>query len=217
MAQFFVMLKQFAAKKFPNLNNMNMKKFSLLAVAVCAAIITKAQHPHWGVKGGINISDINVERGSDPDTRVGIHLGGLAHIHLSKHFAVQPELMYSNQGAERRDNRNDYKTKLHYINIPVLLQFMTGSGFRLQTGPQFGVLMGAKYKVNDTETDIDDNYKTPDFSWSFGASYVTRKGLGFDARYNHGLSNINDNPGNDYRNRVVQLGVFYQFRVTEYR
>lgn len=194
-----------------------MKKLFLIFTFVCAVIATRAQHPHWGIKGGINVANIDIQNGSDPNARVGIHLGGLAHIHLSEHFALQPELMYSNQGAERSTNNAEFKTKLHYINIPVLLQFMTGSGFRLQTGPQLGVLMGAKYKVNDVETDIDDNYETPDFSWSFGGSYVTRKGLGFDARYNHGISNINDAPGNKYTNRVFQFGVFYQFRVSEYR
>ena len=158
-----------------------MKKFFLLAGTLCAVIVVQAQHPHWGIKGGINVANLDVQHGSDPDSRVGIHLGGLAHIHLSEHFALQPELMYSNQGAERSTNNANYKTKLHYINVPVLLQFMTGSGFGLQTGPQLGVLMSAKYKVNDTETDIDDSYKTPDFSWSFGASYVTRRGLGFAA------------------------------------
>ena len=194
-----------------------MKKLFLILTCVCAFVATRAQHPHWGIKGGINVANIDIENGSDPNARVGIHLGGLAHIHLSEHFALQPELMYSNQGAERSTNNAEFKTKLHYINIPVLLQFMTGSGFRLQTGPQLGVLMGARYKVNDIETDIDDNYETPDFSWSFGASYVTRKGLGFDARYNHGISNINDAPGERYTNRVFQFGVFYQFRVSEYR
>ena len=194
-----------------------MKRFSILLAGVCTVLFSYAQHPHWGLKGGINVSNLEIQHGADPNTRIGIHLGGLAHIHLSEHFALQPELMYSNQGAERTANNVEYKTKLHYINLPVLLQFMTGSGFRLQTGPQLGVLMSAKYKVNDTETDIDDNYKTPDFSWSFGACYVSMKGLGVDARYNLGLSNINDAPGNKYRNRVFQFGVFYQFRVSEYR
>lgn len=194
-----------------------MKKLFLVVASLCGVVITHAQHPHWGIKGGINIANLNANRGTDPDARVGIHVGGLAHIHLSEHFALQPELMYSHQGAEREVGNALYKTKLHYVNVPVLLQFMTGSGFRLQTGPQFGALLSAKSKVNDTETDADDNFKTPEFSWSFGASYVTMKGLGFDARYNHGITNINDNPGVEYRNRVFQLGVFYQFRVTEYR
>lgn len=194
-----------------------MKKLFLVVAFVCGVIITYAQHPHWGIKGGINIANLKYNSGTDPEAKLGIHLGGLAHIHLSEHFALQPELMYSNQGAERRIGNADYKTKLHYVNLPVLVQFMTGSGFRLQTGPQFGALLAAKTKVNDTETDADDNFKTPDFSWSFGASYVTMKGLGFDARYNHGLTNINDAVGTEYRNRVIQLGIFYQFRVSEYR
>ena len=194
-----------------------MKNFVCIAVLASSMIAVRAQDPHWGIKGGVNVANIDIQRGADPGEKVGIHLGGLAHIHLSKHFALQPELIYSNQGAQRSSGNNEFKTKLHYINVPVLLQFMTGSGFRLQTGPQLGVLMSAKYKVNDTETDNDDNYKTPDFSWSFGASYVTMKGLGFDARYNQGISNINDASGNKYRNRVFQVGIFYQFRVSEYR
>lgn len=194
-----------------------MKKFFFVAAFFCAFITTKAQHPHWGIKGGLNVTNVDVQYGAKSDYKVGVHFGGLAHIHLSEHFALQPELMYSNQGNERTISNTQFKTKLHYINLPVLLQFMTGSGFRLQTGPQVGLLITAKSKVNDTETDVDDNYKTPDFSWSFGASYVTMKGFGVDARYNHGISNINDIAGNKYKNRVFQLGFFYQFRVSEYR
>jgi len=194
-----------------------MKKFLLITTSFCIICSIQAQHPHWGIKGGINVANIDVQQGSDLDAKIGIHLGGLAHIHLSEHFALQPELMYSNQGAEQISGSTEYKMKLHYVNVPVLLQFMTGSGFRLQTGPQVGVLVSAKSKVNDTETDVDDSYKTPDFSWAFGASYVTRKGLGFDARYNLGLSNINDIRGNKYKNRVFQFGLFYQWKVSEYR
>jgi hypothetical protein len=194
-----------------------MKKVLLIAASFCALIAANAQHPHWGIKGGVNVANIDIQHGTNPDYKAGMHFGGLAHIHLSPQFALQPELMYSNQGAQRTVGNTEYKTKLHYVNVPVLLQFMTGSGFRLQTGPQVGVLLSAKSKMNDTEIDVDDSYKTPDFSWAFGASYVTMKGLGFDARYNPGISNINDAPGNKYKNRVFQFGLFYQFRVSEYR
>ena len=194
-----------------------MKKFLWIAASFCIFATASAQHPHWGIKGGLNVANLNVQHGAELDYKLGVHIGGLAHIHLSDHFALQPELMYSNQGGEQNSGSTEYKTKLHYVNLPVLLQFMTGSGFRLQTGPQVGALLSAKSKVNDVEVEVDDNYKTPDFSWSFGASYVTMKGFGVDARYNHGISNINDAPGNKYKNRVFQFGVFYQFRVSEYR
>jgi hypothetical protein len=47
-------------------------------------------------------------------------------------------------------------------------------------------------KNDEESTDIKDDYKKVDFSWAFGASYVSNSGLGVDARYNLGISNIND-------------------------
>jgi hypothetical protein len=133
----------------------------------------------------------------------------LAHIHLSRSFAIQPEVVFSAQGAEYGNT----KLKANYVNIPVLAQYMFGNGFRLQTGPQLGILAGSEVKNGSTETDLDDVFKTTDFSWSFGTSYLTKSGLGLDARYNLGLSNINKNDnGAEIKNRVWQLGLFYQFR-----
>ena len=194
-----------------------MKSVCLAAVLIFTFVAVRAQHPHWGIKGGVNVSKLEIRNSTDLDHKVGMHIGGLAHIHLSPRLALQPELMYSNQGGELTMGNAEYKTKLHYVNLPLLLQYMTGSGFRLQTGPQVGVLVSARAKVNDTETDDDDSYETTDFSWSFGASYVTMKGFGVDARYNHGISNILDAPGSKFKNRVFQIGVFYKFRVSEYR
>jgi hypothetical protein len=119
--------------------------------------------------------------------------------------------MFSSQGREQKINGVNYRTNLSYINLPVLLQYMAGTGFRLQTGPQLGVLIDAESKAGNLETDVKKNYKTPDVSWALGASYLTDIGLGFDARYNIGLSNINDVSAAKIKNRVWQFGMFYQF------
>lgn len=174
-------------------------------------VITRAQNPdvHLGLKAGVNIASIHVENGNDWDSRTGFYAGGLAHIHLTKHFAVQPEVMYSGQGGEL----GSLKTKEGYINVPVLAQYMVNNGFRLQTGPQVGFLVCAKNKSGDVEVNVKDQLNTVDFAWSFGASYISKTGLGVDARYNLGLSNINDDEeiDNKAKNRVFQVGVFYQF------
>ena len=62
----------------------------------------KAQtsHAEFGLKGGVNIASIHNSVGNDFDSRVGFNIGGLAHIHMTKHFALQPELVYSLQGGE---------------------------------------------------------------------------------------------------------------------
>lgn len=166
---------------------------------------------HFGIKGGVNFANLEIEDVADGDHRTGFHVGGLAHIHVSRNFAIQPELVFSLQGREQTIGGTDYRTNLSYINLPVLLQYMAGTGFRLQTGPQLGILVNAETKVNDVEMDVKDSYKTPDISWAFGASYLTNAGIGFDARYNLGLSNIYDVGNGEIRNRVWQIGLFYQF------
>jgi hypothetical protein len=188
-----------------------MKKLFCIASAIILFVsILSAQQTHFGVKAGVNLSSVEIDNGDDYNSKAGIHVGGLAHIHISQHFALQPELIYSMQGGKDEDD-DDVKLKLNYINIPLLAQYMTLDGFRLQTGPQIGFLTSAKSKVGDVERSVKDDLSSVDFSWTFGAGYLFPSGFGVDARYNHGISNISDDEIFEARNRVFQFGVFYQF------
>jgi hypothetical protein len=182
-----------------------MKRIMISALMLLLIKSAFAQHVEYGIKGGVNFSTISDDAAAD--TKTGFHLGGLAHIHLTRAFAVQPEIVYSTQGAEY----NNGKLRLNYINVPVLGQYMFGNGFRLQTGPQVGILATSEFKSGHTETDVE-NYRRADFGWTFGAGYLTRMGVGIDARYNLGLTDVVKNNPNDLHNRVWQVGLFYQFR-----
>lgn len=197
-----------------------MKQFFVLFLSLAVAQTIMAQRgatTHFGIKGGVNIANIKIQNAADGDARVRFHAGGLAHIHISPHFALQPELMFSAQGRQETINGVKFKTNLSYINMPVLAQYMTGSGFRLQTGPQIGVLVDAETGIDGSEVNVDGNYDRFDLSWAVGASYLTKTGLGFDARYNVGLNNINDVNNVRMKNRVWQIGLFYQFMHTHRR
>jgi hypothetical protein len=185
-----------------------MKKAIIVFSVLVSSMAASAQHVAYGIKGGLNIADFSNDDGVDFNSRTSFHLGGLAHIHIAPHFALQPELVFSGQGAKY----SGIEYKMNYVNIPVLLQFMAGGGFRLQTGPQLGILASAKGESGGTTVDIKDQFKTVDLAWSFGAGYLTPVGFGIDARYNLGLSNVADDGGSDVKNNVIQLGVFYQLR-----
>ena len=182
-----------------------MKKILLTLMVIFAFNVLIAQHKHveFGIKGGVNFAALNYDDNSDMNTRTSFHIGGLAHVHLSKQFAIQPELMYSGQGA----NYSGADIKLSYINVPVIAQYMFGMGLRLETGPQFGFLVGAKAGDNDAM----DLFNGFDMSWAFGAGYITPGGFGVDARYNLGLTDISEG-NNNVKNSVWQLGLFYQFK-----
>jgi hypothetical protein len=188
-----------------------MKRFVSLAFPIFLVhfVFGQSNLVEFGLKGGVNIASFKIEPEFNSDSRVGFHLGMLTHIHLSDHFAAQPELMISSQGA---DYGNDGKDKFSYVNIPILVQYMFGPGFRVETGPQIGFLASAKSEQNDDDDiDIKDNFKTVDFSWAFGAGYLGNSGLGLDVRYNLGINDI-EKGADETSNRVWQVGLFYQFR-----
>jgi len=185
-----------------------MKTVLFCSVLLIVSAVVSAQYAdtHFGVKAGLNISSLDVKDGVDFDSKAGLYLGGLAHMHLSPHFAVQPEVVYSQQGGK---DGND-KWNINYVNVPILLEYMAGNGFRIETGPQLGIKTAAKIKSGDVEVQNHD-VNTFDFSWPIGASYVFAGGIGVDVRYNIGITNVNDAESPVVRNRVFQIGLFYQF------
>lgn len=194
----------------------NMKLTTILLFLISLNGVLYAQphlHHNFGIKAGGNIAKFGQEK-INWDTRYSWHAGLLAHIHRSRHFAIQPELYYSAQGAEHVIVGIDRKIELGYLQLPVLFQYMTGSGFRFQGGPQVGFLMSAKQQLNGgTRTDVKDAFKKIDFGLTAGVSYVTKLNVGFDARYFYGLTDISTaNTGGNINNTLIQLGVFYLFK-----
>lgn len=198
-----------------------MKRAFFISAIMLGSFIIRAQQVELGLKSGLNAATVHGSTSSynySYDPRVSMYVGGLAHIRLTREFAIQPEVVFSGQGYKTGDN----VYRLNYLNVPVLLQYMFGSGFRLETGPQVGVLLTGKLK-NGNPGDIKKYYKDLDFAWTVGAGYLLPCGLGFDARFNAGIPKINDlNDDNlpdrtNRRNAVFQAGIFYQFRAMKHQ
>lgn len=191
-----------------------MRKFlAVLVVLVATGSSVFAQDVNIGIKGGLNSYTIGGDDTEDVNSKLGFNLGLLGHIHLSERFGLQPEIVYSTQGAKANDGNGDLKLNLDYINVPVLFQYMYDNGFRIHAGPQLGFLTSAKAKGDGVSVDIKDSFNSIDFALSIGASYVDpSSGFGVDARYNHGISNINEDDSSKAFNRGFQVGVFYLFK-----
>jgi hypothetical protein len=191
-----------------------MKPYYIFTMAaIMLALAATAQHVNIGIKAGLNIYTINNDNNAKYDPKAGLNLGLIGHIHLTKQLAFQPEIVYSGQGAKFTTAGVETKINLDYINLPLLFQYMFDNGFRIQAGPQIGFLVNAKSKTGSNATDIKNNLKTVDFGLGAGVGYVhPPTGFGVDARYNLGLSNINDNSTVKSYNRGFQVGVFYLFK-----
>lgn len=189
-----------------------MKKITLASLTLLLVFAASAQQARFGFKGGLNVSHLNNNDVEEFGSRLGYNVGFLAHIHVNRDVAVQPEIVYSSQGTRYTVSNGEHELHLDYVNIPVLLQFMFAGGVRFETGPQLGFLANVKDTRRGEETGnfTTDDFKSVDVSWAAGLGYVSASGLGIDARYNFGLSNINDAGTNRLRNSVFQVGLFYE-------
>jgi hypothetical protein len=194
-----------------------MKTLSLVAIGITSAIFSFAQTPKFGFKAGANISNIKWGNNTTGDSRIGLHAGGLMHIHLTPQWALQPEVYYSAEGGKVNSSvfpefsaNEEVTWKNDYVNIPLLLQYNFDNGFRLQAGPQLGLLVSSKVEDQDgIEDDADEVFKSTNVGLGFGLGYLSYSGLGIDARYNLGLSRITEPAYQEAKGRVFQIGLFY--------
>ena len=183
-----------------------MKKILLVTViAVLGLTNVNAQEIQFGAKGGLNFASISGDNTGYVDPVTAFNFGLVAEIPISEKFYFQPELMYSGQGY----SFNDDTIALNYLNIPLMGKYYLTKGFSLEAGPQIGFLLSAK---ND-KTDVKDSFNTVDFGVNFGLGYKLDNGLNFGARYNLGLSDINNIDNSSNKNRIgefqLSVGYFY--------
>lgn len=174
-----------------------MRKILLSAVAIVFAMgVSIAQHPTFGIKGGLNIATIGGDI-EEVESLTSFHIGGFAQFEFSDKFTLKPELLYSEQGAQN-ENDSDLKTKLNYFNLPVIVKYMIDENLTVEAGPQIGFAISRKLTNGDNDIDFDDEIKLLDFGFDLGAGYELDNGMIFSARYTLGLSNIlEDDAGGD--------------------
>ncbi len=186
-----------------------------------------------GVKAGLNISNLSYSGGElDVSSKSGFFAGVMAEFSFSSKFSLQPEVLYSQQGAKTTYSNkfienSDYQgtIKLDYINIPLIAKYYLAKGVSIQAGPQIGVLVNAKnnYKdnffgyENEDEFDLSDYTHSLDTSINLGLGYQYNNTFYIDTRYNISLSDVfEDGKADNYldldmANRVFQISIGYFF------
>lgn len=190
-----------------------MKKLIvILAIATTSFASAQAQ-TSFGIKAGLNGYSLT---GDDTDginfkTKFGGNGGFFANIPLSTQFSLQPEAVFSMEGAKISEGGQTGTFALNYVNVPVLVQFNTTSGFFVEAGPQIGFLTSAKAKADGEEEDLKDGLKSTAFSIALGAGYKLTENVRVNGRYNLGVSNIVDESGSDLKTSGFQIGLSYSF------
>ena len=185
-----------------------MKKIFLVAVLFLATSASiQAQLVKFGVKAGVNFANQTGDAFDAPEIdKEGItsfHAGVVAEIKLLDRFAIQPELLYSTQGATYKNAVSEFKNELGYLSIPVMAKFYLTDSFSLEVGPQASFLLSEKDNV-----DFEDA-ETFEFGVNAGLGFKLTDNFFIQGRYGLGLTDASRNA--DVKNSTVQLSVGFLF------
>ena len=199
-----------------------MKKSILMSIGLLILSVMSYGQAQvaFGLKGGLNLAKLDISQGvSNVDNRTGFHGGAFALIKLTK-IGIQPEVLFSKQGATYKVNTTDVDANFDYINVPVLLKLYLAGGLNLQLGPQFGFLTTSEIvsttssikTTQDVKSLLDKKYE---MAVAAGIGWDLPFGVTLDARYNIGLSDIEykattTSPPVTFKNQVIQISLGYK-------
>lgn len=169
-----------------------MKRFfALAAVELLLAGTANAQAVKFGLKGGLNVTDMKLSGDVfDASNRAGWFVGPTIKINLPlTGLGIDAAALYDYRSANVKydtSNAEEKTIKQQSLNIPINLRYGLGLGSTasvfLFAGPQFGFNVGTKnFKWNDTS-----NYalKKSNFSVNVGLGLSLLKHLELAANYN---------------------------------
>jgi hypothetical protein len=178
-----------------------MKKLIVITVLFFGGIVSSnAQIFKFGVKAGVNFANLTGNDADGFDGLTSYHFGVVTELKILENFAIQPEVLYSSQGA-KSDAFND--VKFDYITVPVLAKFyLISNKLSLEAGPQFAFL------VNDN---VDSTFETKSFDFGAvgGLGFNFTKSIFGQARYVVGLTDTTRDA--DVKNAVIQFSLGYTF------
>lgn len=127
-------------------------------------------------------------------------------------------LNVSMQGAGWEDDWGEGmvegKTRIWYLNFPLLARYPFGNGFYGEAGLQPGVRLSAKDKYDGESYSVNDNIKPFDLGIPLGVGYDFPNNFGLGLRVTPGVMNISRGDWSDFtdRNFVVALRGTYTFK-----
>jgi len=215
---------------------MNKKFFTVMLVAVLTASYAQAQF-HVGMRLGFNAASMYGDfvpvfwEDAKVEARAGFQGGLVGELELGRHFAVQPGILYAQQGyvasVKNGDAVREADYLLNYLQVPLnLLAKMTigrSGNIFFQVGPYVGYALSGKLKLEAREDgkvvetqdgivhfkDHDgDTMKRLDYGLGFGLGFQARA-VQFDIEYRMGLQSLSNTSGVDMKNNGIAIKLSY--------
>jgi hypothetical protein len=204
---------------------------ALVAIFLLFPSFAYGQRSGAGIKGGLNLSTLNVDGSDANDMLPGFNAGVFARVMFSDVIGLQPEVLFSSKGVNTSYSRSflgfdiangETRLRINYIDIPLYIAIFPVPNFDIHLGPYVGVLMNANIDTEneilsfidlDTEDDVDrSQFNQIDYGLSAGIAFSAEV-FTLGINYSLGLRNVaKDNESmegliGDAKNNTIQVYV----------
>jgi hypothetical protein len=174
--------------------------FMLISISYSTCQAQEIPPVQFGIKGGLNLSNLYTSDASRSDMLVGFNLGVFDKLPLNNSIAIQPEFYITTKGASVTYNNllldGTAKFNLTYLEVPLLCVVKVTRLLNVQFGPYLAYLIDGKVKnvanisLFNYEQNINVNdYNRFDAGVAFGAG-LDVGGITMGARYNLGMTKV---------------------------
>jgi hypothetical protein len=169
-----------------------------------------------GAEAGVNINKITGQSYKS-GYNYNYQLGAFVQFNFASRLGIQPEINFVQTSSEFSNDANDIyndifrdgnqkKSKLNYLEVPVLLNVSLGPSKRvkLQVGPSYGGLLK---QTTDSLKANGNIYKNAEWS-AIGGLWIQLPLINLSARYKLGLTDINAiDDRQTWKNQAIQISV----------
>ena len=197
-----------------------MRRLTYIMLFLFCTGIAYSQQFEGGILGGLTASQIDGDSYSGYN-KVGILAGAWVQRLFTYTVAGQLELRYVQKGSLHTNKPGDdiyYRAALHYIDIPIMAQYIYNEKvvFELGIGPEF-LISAKEFDAHGELPEREPYFNTFTMSAIAGIGYTFWDVLTFSARFNYSIIPIRDHPsGQSYLlnqgqySHVLSFAVYYK-------
>ena len=180
-----------------------MKKLILIFTFLIVGLVqSNAQMLKFGIKAGANFASLDGDGVQGLDTYTSFHFGALVELKVFENFSLQPELLYSSQGAKVSEE-NVKDINFTYMTVPTLAKFyLISDKLSIEAGPQFSFL------INES---VPDQFESESFDFAAVGGLGLNITDHFFAQARYVLSLTEASKEAEVKNRVIQVALGYRF------